>query len=68
MNHDYIVEENELLDAYEMDEGLVMLCECLREASRALGVKLTLANLLTVPDSLAAMCVFGAWMKRIGQN
>ena len=69
MNHSYIAKENQMLDIYTEDEGMIILCECLREASRALGMKFTLSNLMTVsPDSTLAQCVFGTWMKRIGQN
>ncbi len=69
MNHSYIAKENQMLDIYTEDEGMIILCECLREASKTLGMKFTLSNLMTMPrDSILAQCVKGAWMKRIGRN
>ncbi len=68
MNHAYIAKENQMLDIYTEDEGMIILCECLREASKALGTRFTMSDLMMTSNTLLSLCVFGAWMKRIGQN
>ena len=63
-----IERKNELLDIYVEDEGVSLLCECLREASRALGIRYSTADLLMSENRILGICTKGAWMKRIGRN
>ena len=60
--------KNELLEAYVMYAGFTRLWECVVEARRALGVKLDMDKIIAIPDSIASLCVLGAWMKKVGSN
>ena len=63
-----IERKNELLEAYVMYTGFAKLWECVVEARRALGVKLDMDKIIAIPDSIASLCVLGAWMKRVRCN
>ncbi|KKN57545.1 hypothetical protein LCGC14_0560910 [marine sediment metagenome] len=71
MNHTWIDRnttgyDNDLLEAHIMAEGWAMLWSCVMETRKALGVRLELTDVMG--NNLASLCVFGAWMRRIGQN
>ena len=58
----------ESVEIYVEDEGVSLILECLHEASRAMGIRYTMVDLLMAHNCLLELCVRGAWMKRVRQN